>query len=50
MVNYTLLTNDLVVYIEGNTQYLENGFEGTTGSPSVIALAFYDGLWAYDGW
>ncbi|XP_041376052.1 b(0,+)-type amino acid transporter 1-like [Gigantopelta aegis] len=35
---------------EGNTQYLAEGFKDSVQSPSVIALAFYDGLWAYDGW
>jgi len=35
---------------EGETIHLESGFEGTTESPSLVALAFYDGLWAYDGW
>ncbi|XP_050399174.1 b(0,+)-type amino acid transporter 1 isoform X3 [Patella vulgata] len=39
-----------VKYAEGNTEYLEDGFEGTAQSASGIALAFYDGLWAYDGW
>lgn len=35
---------------KGETEYLASGFEGSTSSPSMIALAFYDGLWAYDGW
>lgn len=34
----------------GNTKNLSKGFEGTTTSPKDIALAFYCGLWAYDGW
>jgi amino acid transporter len=34
----------------GNTQHLENVFEGTTYSLGNIATAFYTGLWAYDGW
>lgn len=34
----------------GNTKNLEKGFEGTQYSPKNIALAFYSGLWAYDGW
>ncbi|XP_077976320.1 b(0,+)-type amino acid transporter 1-like [Styela clava] len=34
----------------GKTQYLTNSFEGTTSSGSAVALAFYSGLWAYDGW
>lgn len=35
---------------QGHTSSLKNSFEGTTDSPSRIALAFYDALWAYDGW
>ncbi|XP_063986665.1 b(0,+)-type amino acid transporter 1-like [Diachasmimorpha longicaudata] len=34
----------------GNTQLLKDPFKGTTSSPGNIALAFYSGLWAYDGW
>ncbi|KAJ8950656.1 hypothetical protein NQ318_010857 [Aromia moschata] len=34
----------------GNTKNLYQGFEGTTTSPKDIALVFYSGLWAYDGW
>jgi len=36
--------------ISGETETLNEGFEGTEKSLSMIALAFYDGLWAYDGW
>lgn len=35
---------------QGHTSSLENSFKGTTDNPSRIALAFYDALWAYDGW
>lgn len=35
---------------KGNTSNLSRGFEGTKYSPKSIALAFYSGLWAYDGW
>lgn len=34
----------------GRTELLRHPFEGTTTSPGDIALAFYSGLWAYDGW
>lgn len=34
----------------GNTANLSSGFAGTTSDPGRIALAFYNGLWAYDGW
>ena len=36
--------------LTGNTEYLNEGFEDTSHDVSAIALAFYDGLWAYDGW
>lgn len=34
----------------GKTENLSTGFQGTTTNPGAIALAFYSGLWAYDGW
>lgn len=34
----------------GNTKNLSGAFEGTTTDIGNIALAFYNGLWAYDGW
>ncbi|XP_052815410.1 b(0,+)-type amino acid transporter 1-like isoform X2 [Mya arenaria] len=34
----------------GSTEHLNTGFEDTTDSFAMFALAFYDGLWAYDGW
>uniref|UniRef100_A0AAR5Q103 b(0,+)-type amino acid transporter 1 n=1 Tax=Dendroctonus ponderosae TaxID=77166 RepID=A0AAR5Q103_DENPD len=34
----------------GNTANLAQGFAGTSASPKNIALSFYSGLWAYDGW
>lgn len=34
----------------GNTQNLKGGFEGTKFHFGHIALAFYNGLWSYDGW
>jgi L-type amino acid transporter 9 len=39
-----------VCFDAGNTQHLENVFQGTTYSLGNIATAFYTGLWAYDGW
>ncbi|XP_064598688.1 LOW QUALITY PROTEIN: b(0,+)-type amino acid transporter 1-like [Liolophura sinensis] len=45
-----IIIGGLVMIGKGNTQYLQNGFEGSKTNPSGIALAFYDGLWAYDGW
>ncbi|XP_058462091.1 b(0,+)-type amino acid transporter 1-like [Malaya genurostris] len=34
----------------GRTENLTRGFEGSNFSAGPIALAFYNGLWAYDGW
>jgi solute carrier family 7 (L-type amino acid transporter), member 9/15 len=34
----------------GNTQNLTSGFKGTNWNFGYIALAFYSGLWSYDGW
>ncbi|XP_022909963.2 b(0,+)-type amino acid transporter 1-like isoform X2 [Onthophagus taurus] len=34
----------------GNVGNLQKGFEGTNYHPANLALAFYSGLWAYDGW
>jgi L-type amino acid transporter 9 len=34
----------------GHTENLTSGFKGTTSNFGFIALAFYNGLWAYDGW
>ncbi|KAG4075694.1 hypothetical protein HA402_003519 [Bradysia odoriphaga] len=34
----------------GKTENLQSGFKGTTTNLGHIALAFYNGLWAYDGW
>ncbi|KAK2585743.1 hypothetical protein KPH14_010354 [Odynerus spinipes] len=34
----------------GHLDLLKDPFHGTTTSPGNIALAFYSGLWAYDGW
>lgn len=34
----------------GNTHNLKGGFEGTQFHFKHIALAFYSGLWSYDGW
>lgn len=36
--------------ITGNTRNFENSFEGTKLSVGAMSLAFYNGLWAYDGW
>lgn len=36
----------------GNTQYLDpkTSFQGSTANVAAYGIAFYQGLWAYDGW
>ncbi|XP_029638312.1 b(0,+)-type amino acid transporter 1 [Octopus sinensis] len=34
----------------GSTEYIMEGFEDTITDPSIVALAFYNGLWSFDGW
>ncbi|XP_076470410.1 b(0,+)-type amino acid transporter 1-like [Babylonia areolata] len=45
-----ILVGGIVMLFQGKTSYLSSGFEGSSSNPSIIALAFYDALWAYDGW
>ncbi|XP_051562154.1 b(0,+)-type amino acid transporter 1-like [Myxocyprinus asiaticus] len=40
----------IVLLAQGNTQNLRDPFAGGTTSFGAIGLAFYNGLWAYDGW
>lgn len=34
----------------GNNEFIQDGFEDTESDVSLIAIAFYNGLWAFDGW
>ncbi|KAG5685085.1 hypothetical protein PVAND_014286 [Polypedilum vanderplanki] len=34
----------------GNTENLKSGFTGTNLKFGAVALAFYNGLWSFDGW
>ncbi|XP_003416376.1 B(0,+)-type amino acid transporter 1 [Loxodonta africana] len=45
-----IIISGLVLLAQGNTKNFENSFEGTKISVGAISLAFYNGLWAYDGW
>ncbi|XP_059201971.1 b(0,+)-type amino acid transporter 1 [Centropristis striata] len=40
----------MVMLAQGRTENLSKAFEGTSSSVGAIGLAFYNGLWAYDGW
>ncbi|XP_059156072.1 b(0,+)-type amino acid transporter 1-like [Physella acuta] len=45
-----IVLGGFVMIFRGSTEYINEGFEDTSRDVSSIALAFYDGLWAYDGW
>nr|XP_061796465.1 b(0,+)-type amino acid transporter 1-like [Nerophis lumbriciformis] len=40
----------IVLLAQGNTENLSNAFDSQSVSAGGIGLAFYNGLWAYDGW
>ena len=45
-----IVVGGIIKLAQGNVQYLNQGFEGSTTKFGDIATAFYSGLWAYDGW
>ncbi|GAA6096942.1 b(0,+)-type amino acid transporter 1-like isoform X1 [Tachysurus ichikawai] len=40
----------VILLIQGGSGNLQNAFQGTSSSISVTGMAFYQCLWAYDGW
>ncbi|XP_048461866.1 b(0,+)-type amino acid transporter 1 [Rhincodon typus] len=40
----------IVLLAQGNTENFKNSFDGAQTSFGSISLAFYNGLWSYDGW
>ncbi|KAM4543191.1 b(0,+)-type amino acid transporter 1 [Odontesthes bonariensis] len=45
-----IIVGGVVVFFRGNTENFEDSFEGTNVGVSSIGIAFYQGLWSYDGW
>ncbi|XP_072237327.1 b(0,+)-type amino acid transporter 1 [Leuresthes tenuis] len=45
-----IIVAGIVLLAQGKTENFSNAFEGTPPSFGAIGLAFYNGLWAYDGW
>ncbi|XP_042293407.1 B(0,+)-type amino acid transporter 1 [Sceloporus undulatus] len=45
-----IVISGIVLLAKGNTQNFQNSFDGPPLSVGTISLAFYNGLWAYDGW
>ncbi|ELU11396.1 hypothetical protein CAPTEDRAFT_194364 [Capitella teleta] len=45
-----IIIGGIVKMIQGHTDILATGFDGTESSPGKIAIGLYNGMWAYDGW
>ncbi|XP_040055018.2 b(0,+)-type amino acid transporter 1 isoform X3 [Gasterosteus aculeatus] len=45
-----IILGGVVLLFQGHTENFENSFEGTNADVSSIGIAFYQGLWSYDGW
>ncbi|XP_020840703.1 B(0,+)-type amino acid transporter 1 [Phascolarctos cinereus] len=45
-----IIISGIVLLAQGKTKNFENSFEDASISVGSISLAFYNGLWAYDGW
>ncbi|VDL97287.1 unnamed protein product [Schistocephalus solidus] len=46
-----LITGFGIYYLAtGHLESFENPFEGSATSPGLLALAFYQGFWAFSGW
>ncbi|XP_074548796.1 b(0,+)-type amino acid transporter 1 [Halichoeres trimaculatus] len=45
-----IIVGGVVMLIRGHTENFENSFENTNLGINPIGIAFYQGLWSYDGW
>uniref|UniRef100_A0A670YQ02 b(0,+)-type amino acid transporter 1 n=1 Tax=Pseudonaja textilis TaxID=8673 RepID=A0A670YQ02_PSETE len=45
-----IIVSGIVLLAKGNTKNFNNSFDSSSISVGSISLAFYSGLWAYDGW
>lgn len=45
-----LIITGIVRLGQGYTESFENSFDGTTSRIGIVAFAFFNGLWSYDGW
>ncbi|KAL8559420.1 hypothetical protein ACOMHN_045217 [Nucella lapillus] len=45
-----IIVGGIVRIAQGHTAVLETGFEGSIENPATVSLAFYNALFAYDGW
>uniref|UniRef100_A0A663EVL5 b(0,+)-type amino acid transporter 1 n=1 Tax=Aquila chrysaetos chrysaetos TaxID=223781 RepID=A0A663EVL5_AQUCH len=45
-----IVVGGLVLLANGQTQSFQNAFQNTTAGIGAVGVAFYQGLWSYDGW
>ncbi|XP_015495813.1 B(0,+)-type amino acid transporter 1 isoform X2 [Parus major] len=45
-----IIVSGIVLLAQGKTENFKDSFKDSKISASTISLAFYNGLWAYDGW
>lgn len=45
-----IIVGGLVMLVQGHTENFEDSFENTNVGINPIGIAFYQGLWSYDGW
>lgn len=45
-----IILGGVVMISQGHIKNFDNAFEGTNVGISSIGIAFYQGLWSYDGW
>ncbi|GAB0185495.1 b(0,+)-type amino acid transporter 1-like [Grus japonensis] len=45
-----IVVGGLVLLAKGQTQSFQNAFQNTTAGIGAVGVAFYQGLWSYDGW
>lgn len=45
-----IVVGGLVLLTRGQTQSFHNTFQSTTTGIGAVGMAFYQGLWSYDGW
>ncbi|XP_017561623.2 b(0,+)-type amino acid transporter 1-like isoform X1 [Pygocentrus nattereri] len=50
LIIFIIVVSGIVMLAQGNTQNFKNSFEGAATSFGAIGLAFYNGMWAFDGW
>ncbi|KFQ35805.1 B(0,+)-type amino acid transporter 1, partial [Merops nubicus] len=45
-----IVVGGLVLLAKGQTQSFQNAFQNTSAGIGAVGVAFYQGLWSYDGW